>query len=103
MKLLVKGLFATATATALSVVVITTSAARAQGADPMGGVAEQLGLEAAQLQSCLGKPPAQGARPSEADHAALIECLIGQNALLTADQIDAAMGAMRDAPPPPKT
>jgi hypothetical protein len=88
------------TMTAVSFAAVTTSATLAQRANPMDGVAEQLGLEPAQFQSCLGEPPARGTRPSEADHTALIECLIGQNGSLTADQINAAMGAMRDAPPP---
>ena len=42
----------------LSFAAVTTSAAVAQRANPMDGVAEQLGLEPAQLQSCLGEPPA---------------------------------------------
>ena len=96
MKLLARTLLTTVTALSFA-----TSAALAQGANPMDGVAAQLGLEAAQLQSCLGEPPARGAQPSDSDRAALIQCLIGQNASLTADRIDAAMGAMRDAPPPP--
>ncbi|MDB2369283.1 hypothetical protein N9V68_01705 [Octadecabacter sp.] len=72
-----------------------------RGPNPMDGVAEALNLEPEQLRGCLGEPPARGTQPSESDHAALIQCLTGQNASLTANQIDAAMEAMRDAPPPP--
>jgi hypothetical protein len=54
------------------------------------------------LQSCLGEPPAPGTRPSEADRTALIACLTGQDGSLTAEKIDAVMGAMRPPPPPPK-
>ena len=86
----------------LSFAAVTTTAAVAQRANPMDGVAEQLGLEPAQLQSCLGEPPAPGTRPSEADRTALIACLTGQDGSLTAEKIDAVMGAMRPPPPPPK-
>lgn len=72
-----------------------------KGPNPMDGVAEALNLTPEQLRGCLGEPPAPGARPSDSDHAALIQCLIGQNASLTAGQIDAAMEAMRDARPRP--
>ncbi|WP_417243307.1 hypothetical protein [Celeribacter sp.] len=90
------------TVAAASIAATSPTATLARGGNPMDGVAEQLGLKPAQLKSCLGEPPAQGARPSEAAQAAMIDCLIGQNSSLTADQINAAMTAMRDAPPPPK-
>jgi hypothetical protein len=55
------------------------------------------------LKSCLSEPPALGKKPSEAEHAALIKCLKAQNSSLTGDQIDAAMGQMRNGPPPKKS
>ncbi|MDO6585950.1 hypothetical protein Q4543_10500 [Salipiger sp. 1_MG-2023] len=84
----------------LGVAAVTTSAALAQGANPMDEVAQTLNLKPSQLRDCLGEPPAPGQKPSDAEHTALVSCLKAENASLTADQIDAAMGQMRKAPPP---
>lgn len=86
--------------TALEFSSVATSCVHAQGAHPMDSVAQALDLDPSQLQACLGEPPAPGEKPSEAEHAALIDCLQHQNPELTADQIDAAMGQMRKGPPP---
>lgn len=98
----------TLTALALVALFAASSASQAtaqeqqeRGPNPMDGVAEALNLEPEQLRGCLGEPPARGTRPTDADRAALVQCLTGQNSSLTADKIDAAMEAMRDAPPPP--
>ena len=86
--------------TAFVFAAVTTSSAIAQGANPIDAVARALDLEPSQLQSCLGEPPARGTQPSEADHAALVDCLLVQNPSLTVDQINAAIGQMRNGPPP---
>lgn len=93
--------------TALALVALFTASFAPQayaqekhGPNPMDDVAEALSLEPEQLRGCLGEPPAPGTQPSDSDRAAMITCLQGQNASLTADQIDAAMQAMHDARPP---
>ena len=98
--------------TLLSAAAVSTSGAMAQGADgqgpkgqgpnPMDAVASELGLTASQMQSCLGPRPEPGTEPSEADRAALVDCLIVQNPSLTPEKIDAAMEQMRKAAPPPR-
>lgn len=86
---------------AVFAVAATTRAHAQQGPNPMDGVAETLNLEPAQLRGCMGEPPEPGSQPSERERDALIECLIGQNPALSADQINEAMGAMRNGAPPP--
>ncbi|MBU2935500.1 MULTISPECIES: hypothetical protein [Pacificibacter] len=76
------------------------SAQEQHGPNPMDGVAEALNLEPEQLRGCLGEPPARGTQPSDSDRMAMITCLQGQNASLTAEQIDTAMQSMHDAHPP---
>lgn len=96
--------------TLLSAAAVTTSGAMAQGAEgqgpkgqgpnPMDAVAEALDLTPSQMQSCMGPRPEPGTEPSQADRAALVDCLMVQNPSLTPALIDAAMEQMRKAPPP---